>query len=119
MLAQPKLLSWSAAKSRIINQLQYTSKIHEESPHHLRRSSSLQSKIPQFPLFSSRSLTQFQFDAHLQAFTYYRSIDEDEDSNNVEDMIITSLFYDDPIDPRSAIVVYFTSLHTGVIRRFF
>ena len=54
MLAQPKLLSWPAAKARIINQLQYTSTIHDESPHLSHRISSLTSKIPQFPLFSSR-----------------------------------------------------------------
>ncbi|CAF1143690.1 unnamed protein product [Adineta ricciae] len=113
MLHQPKLLSWSAAKTRIINQIQYTAKSHEEPP--LR--SSLGSRIPQFPLFSSRSLTKFQFDTHLQAFTYYRANDDDEDSRNVEDIIITSLFYDDPKDPRSAVFVYFTSLTTGIIRR--
>ncbi|CAF4622067.1 unnamed protein product [Rotaria sp. Silwood1] len=118
MLAQPKLLSWSSAKARILNQLHSTATIHEESPHLSRRISSLGSKIPLFPLFSSRSLTKFPFDTRLQAFTYYRSIDEDEDSNDVEDMIITSLFYDDPKDPRSAIVVYFTSLNTGIIRRY-
>ncbi len=63
-------------------------------------------------------MTKFQFDACLQAFTYYRSNDEDEDSDNSEDVIIASLFYDDPKDPRSAVFVYFTSLSTGVIRRF-
>ncbi|UJR31151.1 hypothetical protein I4U23_018658 [Adineta vaga] len=113
MLHQPKLLSWSAAKTRIINQLQYTYKTSEESSR-----SPLTSRIPQFPLFSSRSLTKFHFDTHLQAFTYYRSNDDDDDnSRNVEDVIITSLFYDDPKDPRSAVFVYFTSLTTGVIRR--
>ena len=48
---------------------------------------------------------------------YYRSIDEDDYSNDVEDIIIASVFYNDPKDPRSAIFVYFTSLHTGIIRR--
>ncbi|CAF0980083.1 unnamed protein product [Rotaria sordida] len=118
MLAQPKLLSWSSAKARILNQLHCTATIHEESLHLSRRTSTLASKVPQFPLFSSRPLTKFKFDTHLQAFTYYRSIDEDDNSDDVEDMIITSLFYDDPKDPRSAIVVYFTSLNTGIIRRY-
>ncbi|CAF4423993.1 unnamed protein product, partial [Adineta steineri] len=63
------------------------------------------------------SLTKFQFDTHLQAFTYYRSNDDDENTDNIEDIIITSLFYDDPKDPRSAVFVYFTSLTTGIIRR--
>jgi hypothetical protein len=54
MLAQPKLLSWASAKARILNQLQYTSTIHEESPHVTKRISSLTSRIPQSPLFSSR-----------------------------------------------------------------
>lgn len=54
MLAQPKLLSWSASKGRIINQLEYTSKLHDESPHVSHRNSSLLPKVPQYPLFSSR-----------------------------------------------------------------
>ncbi|CAF3087081.1 unnamed protein product [Rotaria sp. Silwood2] len=116
MLAQPKLLSWSSAKARILNQLHSTATIHDESVHRLRRIS-LTSRIPQFPLFSSRSLTKIPFDTRLRAFTYYRSIDEDENSNDVEDMIIISLFYDDPKDPRSAIVVCFASLNAGIIRR--
>lgn len=129
MLAQPKLLSWAAAKTRVINQLHYTANTHDES-----RRTSLAPKIPQVPLFASRvslftpslagfslcdvqPLTKFQFDAHLQAFTYYRLNEDDEDSAKVEDVLITSLFYDDPKDPRSAVFVYFTSLTTGVIRR--
>jgi hypothetical protein len=54
MLAQPKLLSWAAAKARILNQLQYTATIHEDSLHNSRRISTLTSRVPQFPLFSSR-----------------------------------------------------------------
>jgi hypothetical protein len=61
MLAQPKLLSWPAAKSRIINQLQYTSRIDEESPHLSHRISSLTSRVPQFPLFSSRVRVVFLY----------------------------------------------------------
>ena len=53
MLAQPKLLSWSSTKSRILNQLQYTSKIQQESPSTSSRIFPLTSRIPQFPLFSS------------------------------------------------------------------
>ncbi|CAF0778709.1 unnamed protein product [Adineta steineri] len=114
MLAQPKLLTWSAAKTRIINRLNYSATIHEEASPKI---STLASRIPQISLFSSRSLTKFQFDTHLQAFTYYRSNDDDENTDNIEDIIITSLFYDDPKDPRSAVFVYFTSLTTGIIRR--
>lgn len=63
-------------------------------------------------------MTKFRFDTRLQAFAYYRSTDEDEPgSNGVEDILISSLIYDDPKDPRSAVCVYFTSLSTGVIRR--
>ena len=63
-------------------------------------------------------MKKFQFDARLQAFAYYRTIDEDEPGSGVEDVLITSLIYDDPKDPRSAVCVYFTSLSTGGIRRF-
>ncbi len=61
MLAQPKLLTWAAAKARILNQLQYSSTIHEDSPHLSHRISSLTSRIPQFPLFSSRVNNVFYF----------------------------------------------------------
>ena len=44
-------------------------------------------------------------------------MDENESSAHVEDVIITSVFYNDPKDPRSAIFVYFTSLNTGNIRK--
>jgi hypothetical protein len=54
MLAQPKLLSWSSAKTRIVNHLYYTSTIHENSPYLSRRTSSVSSRIVPFPLFSSR-----------------------------------------------------------------
>ena len=54
MLAQPKLLSWSSAKARILNQLHCTATIHEDSPYLSRRTSSISSRIVSFPLFSSR-----------------------------------------------------------------
>lgn len=60
MLAQPKLLSWSSAKTRIANQLYYTSKIHEDSPNRSSRSSSLSSTVAPISLFSSR-VNQFFF----------------------------------------------------------
>ena len=53
MLAQPKLLTWSATKSRIFNQLQYTAKLQQETPSNSSRIFSLTSRVPQFPLFSS------------------------------------------------------------------
>ena len=53
MLAQPKLLSWSSAKTRILNQLHYTSTIHED-PSLSSRRLSINSQIPSYPLFSSR-----------------------------------------------------------------
>ncbi len=61
MLAQPKLLSWSSAKTRIINQLYYTSTIHEESAYISRRTFSISTQIHSYPLFSSRVNDFFSF----------------------------------------------------------
>lgn len=61
MLGQPKLLSWSSAKSRILNQLEWMTRIHDGSSFGGRRTSSITSKIPQTPLFSSRVSISFLF----------------------------------------------------------
>jgi len=52
MYAQAKLHSWSTAKTRVINQLDYAGKVHEQSPYRFRRSLSISSYIPVSTLFS-------------------------------------------------------------------
>ena len=54
MCSQPKIHSWSTIKTRIINQLDYQGKIHEQSPYKYRRilSTAASPHIPSSALFS-------------------------------------------------------------------